>query len=79
MEEQLGTCQDMEKRAQVRAADAKSYLPNVTPFTDRGFVVSQARVARIQQIEKDMLRIRTRLQTQSIDSEVMNDSAFRFH
>ncbi|XP_061115588.1 adenomatous polyposis coli protein-like isoform X2 [Conger conger] len=33
MEEQLGTCQDMEKRA-------------------------QARVARIQQIEKDMLRIR---------------------
>ncbi|XP_051971624.1 adenomatous polyposis coli protein-like [Xyrauchen texanus] len=44
MEEQLGTCQDMEKRAQVR-------------------------VARIQQIEKDMLRIRTRLQTQSADSE----------
>lgn len=29
MEEQLGTCQDMEKRAQVRA-DAESYLQNVT-------------------------------------------------
>ncbi|XP_056592135.1 adenomatous polyposis coli protein isoform X2 [Triplophysa dalaica] len=49
MEEQLGTCQDMEKRA-------------------------QARVARIQQIEKDMLRIRTRLQTQSIDSEVKHEA-----
>uniref|UniRef100_A0AAY4B6D4 APC regulator of WNT signaling pathway n=1 Tax=Denticeps clupeoides TaxID=299321 RepID=A0AAY4B6D4_9TELE len=36
MEEQLGTCQDMEKRAQVR-------------------------VSRIQQIEKDMLRIRQHL------------------
>ncbi|XP_051542310.1 adenomatous polyposis coli protein isoform X2 [Myxocyprinus asiaticus] len=48
MEEQLGTCQDMEKRAQVR-------------------------VARIQQIEKDMLRIRTRLQTHSADSEVKHE------
>ncbi|XP_036384186.1 adenomatous polyposis coli protein isoform X2 [Megalops cyprinoides] len=44
MEEQLGTCQDMEKRA-------------------------QARVARIQQIEKDMLRIRQHLQSQPADSE----------
>ncbi|KAJ8380947.1 hypothetical protein SKAU_G00017250 [Synaphobranchus kaupii] len=42
MEEQLGTCQDMEKRA-------------------------QGRVARIQQIEKDMLRIR-----QSQPAEVEN-------
>ncbi|XP_064153235.1 adenomatous polyposis coli protein-like isoform X2 [Anguilla rostrata] len=41
MEEQLGTCQDMEKRA-------------------------QARVARIQQIEKDMLRMR---QSQPADVE----------
>ncbi|XP_077099797.1 adenomatous polyposis coli protein [Siphateles boraxobius] len=48
MEEQLGTCQDMEKRA-------------------------QGRVARIQQIEKDMLRIRTRLQAQSADTEVKHD------
>lgn len=48
MEEQLGTCQDMEKRAQVR-------------------------VSRIQQIEKDMLRIRTRLPTQSTDSEVKHE------
>ncbi|KAJ8285236.1 hypothetical protein GJAV_G00024510 [Gymnothorax javanicus] len=41
MEDQLGTCQDMEKRA-------------------------QARVARIQQIEKDMLRIR---QSQPAETE----------
>ncbi|XP_035247778.1 adenomatous polyposis coli protein isoform X2 [Anguilla anguilla] len=44
MEEQLGTCQDMEKRA-------------------------QARVARIQQIEKDMLRIRQHLQSHPGESE----------
>lgn len=44
MEEQLGTCQDMEKRAQVR-------------------------VARIQQIEKDILRIRQLLQSQVAESE----------
>lgn len=48
MEDQLGTCQDMEKRA-------------------------QGRVARIQQIEKDMLRIRTRLQAQSAESEVKHE------
>uniref|UniRef100_A0A8V5GN81 Uncharacterized protein n=1 Tax=Melopsittacus undulatus TaxID=13146 RepID=A0A8V5GN81_MELUD len=45
MEEQLGTCQDMEKRA-------------------------QARVARIQQIEKDILRIRQLLQSQAAEAEV---------
>ncbi|XP_054033908.1 adenomatous polyposis coli protein isoform X1 [Dryobates pubescens] len=45
MEEQLGTCQDMEKRA-------------------------QARVARIQQIEKDILRIRQLLQSQTAEAEV---------
>uniref|UniRef100_A0A8C0BNR1 Adenomatous polyposis coli protein n=1 Tax=Buteo japonicus TaxID=224669 RepID=A0A8C0BNR1_9AVES len=45
MEEQLGTCQDMEKRAQVR-------------------------VARIQQIEKDILRIRQLLQSQAVEAEV---------
>ncbi|MFT7815663.1 adenomatous polyposis coli protein isoform X1 [Arapaima gigas] len=45
MEEQLGTCQDMEKRAQVR-------------------------VSRIQQIEKDIVRIRQRLQPQPADSEL---------
>ncbi|XP_061200474.1 adenomatous polyposis coli protein isoform X3 [Neopsephotus bourkii] len=44
MEEQLGTCQDMEKRA-------------------------QARVARIQQIEKDILRIRQLLQSQAAEGE----------
>ncbi|XP_032624151.1 adenomatous polyposis coli protein isoform X1 [Chelonoidis abingdonii] len=44
MEEQLGTCQDMEKRAQVR-------------------------VARIQQIEKDILRIRQLLQSQTAEAE----------
>ncbi|XP_020635673.2 adenomatous polyposis coli protein [Pogona vitticeps] len=44
MEEQLGTCQDMEKRAQVR-------------------------VARIQQIEKDILRIRQLLQSQVSEGE----------
>uniref|UniRef100_A0A8C9FNI6 APC regulator of WNT signaling pathway n=1 Tax=Pavo cristatus TaxID=9049 RepID=A0A8C9FNI6_PAVCR len=44
MEEQLGTCQDMEKRAQVR-------------------------VARIQQIEKDILRIRQLLQSQAAEAE----------
>ncbi|XP_057286848.1 adenomatous polyposis coli protein isoform X1 [Pezoporus wallicus] len=44
MEEQLGTCQDMEKRA-------------------------QARVARIQQIEKDILRIRQLLQSQATEAE----------
>ncbi|ETE71015.1 Adenomatous polyposis coli protein, partial [Ophiophagus hannah] len=44
MEEQLGTCQDMEKRAQVR-------------------------VARIQQIEKDILRIRQLLQSQVAETE----------
>uniref|UniRef100_A0A8C1PW63 APC regulator of WNT signaling pathway n=1 Tax=Cyprinus carpio TaxID=7962 RepID=A0A8C1PW63_CYPCA len=48
MEEQLGSCQDMEKRA-------------------------QGRVARIQQIEKDMLRIQTRLQTQAADAEVKHE------
>ncbi|KAK3549829.1 hypothetical protein QTP86_015303, partial [Hemibagrus guttatus] len=45
MEEQLGTCQDMEKRAQVR-------------------------LARIQQIEKDMLRLRQHLQSQPSETEV---------
>uniref|UniRef100_A0A9J8AYD6 APC regulator of WNT signaling pathway n=1 Tax=Cyprinus carpio carpio TaxID=630221 RepID=A0A9J8AYD6_CYPCA len=52
MEEQLGTCQDMEKRA-------------------------QGRVARIQQIEKDMLRIQTRLQAQAADAEVLDYSAVK--
>jgi len=45
MEEQLGTCQDMEKRA-------------------------QRRVTRIQQIEKDILRIRQLLQSQATEAEV---------
>ncbi|XP_012926583.1 adenomatous polyposis coli protein isoform X5 [Heterocephalus glaber] len=44
MEEQLGTCQDMEKRA-------------------------QRRIARIQQIEKDILRIRQLLQSQAAEAE----------
>ncbi|XP_063820198.1 adenomatous polyposis coli protein isoform X2 [Pseudophryne corroboree] len=44
MEEQLGTCQDMEKRAQLR-------------------------VARIQQIEKDLFRIRQGMQSQTAESE----------
>ncbi|XP_012325530.2 adenomatous polyposis coli protein isoform X4 [Aotus nancymaae] len=44
MEEQLGTCQDMEKRA-------------------------QRRIARIQQIEKDILRIRQLLQSQATEAE----------
>ncbi|XP_032966171.1 adenomatous polyposis coli protein isoform X7 [Rhinolophus ferrumequinum] len=44
MEEQLGTCQDMEKRA-------------------------QRRVTRIQQIEKDILRIRQLLQSQTTEAE----------
>ncbi|KAM6149221.1 adenomatous polyposis coli protein isoform 6-T6 [Erethizon dorsatum] len=44
MEEQLGTCQDMEKRA-------------------------QRRIARIQQIEKDILRIRQLLQSQATEPE----------
>uniref|UniRef100_A0A8C6QWJ4 Adenomatous polyposis coli protein n=1 Tax=Nannospalax galili TaxID=1026970 RepID=A0A8C6QWJ4_NANGA len=44
MEEQLGTCQDMEKRA-------------------------QRRIARIQQIEKDILRIRQILQSQATETE----------
>ncbi|KAM9329021.1 adenomatous polyposis coli protein [Gastrophryne carolinensis] len=44
MEEQLGTCQDMEKRAQLR-------------------------VARIQQIEKELLRLRQVLQSQAAEGE----------
>ncbi|TSM28162.1 Adenomatous polyposis coli protein [Bagarius yarrelli] len=44
MEDQLGTCQDMEKRAQVR-------------------------LARIQQIEKDLLRLRQHSQSQPSESE----------
>ncbi|XP_068103432.1 adenomatous polyposis coli protein isoform X2 [Hyperolius riggenbachi] len=44
MEKQLGTCQDMEKRAQLR-------------------------VARIQQIEKDLFRIRQLLQSQGAEGE----------
>uniref|UniRef100_A0A8D1II91 Adenomatous polyposis coli protein n=1 Tax=Sus scrofa TaxID=9823 RepID=A0A8D1II91_PIG len=44
MEEQLGTCQDMEKRA-------------------------QRRITRIQQIEKDILRIRQLLQSQATEAE----------
>ncbi|XP_041500625.1 adenomatous polyposis coli protein-like isoform X3 [Microtus oregoni] len=44
MEEQLGTCQDMEKRA-------------------------QRRIARIQQIEKDILRVRQLLQSQAAEAE----------
>nr|XP_033784994.1 adenomatous polyposis coli protein isoform X1 [Geotrypetes seraphini]XP_033784995.1 adenomatous polyposis coli protein isoform X1 [Geotrypetes seraphini]XP_033784996.1 adenomatous polyposis coli protein isoform X1 [Geotrypetes seraphini]XP_033784997.1 adenomatous polyposis coli protein isoform X1 [Geotrypetes seraphini]XP_033784998.1 adenomatous polyposis coli protein isoform X1 [Geotrypetes seraphini]XP_033785000.1 adenomatous polyposis coli protein isoform X1 [Geotrypetes seraphini]XP_03 len=44
MEEQLGTCQDMEKRA-------------------------QERVARIQQIEKDIIRVRQQLQSQAAEVE----------
>ncbi|XP_068943868.1 adenomatous polyposis coli protein isoform X1 [Petaurus breviceps papuanus] len=47
MEEQLGTCQDMEKRAQLR-------------------------VARIQQIEKDILRIRQLLQSQPAEAEELH-------
>ncbi|XP_006886761.1 PREDICTED: adenomatous polyposis coli protein, partial [Elephantulus edwardii] len=49
MEEQLGTCQDMEKRA-------------------------QRRVARIQQIEKDILRIRQLLQCQATEAERSSQS-----
>ncbi|XP_047680245.1 adenomatous polyposis coli protein isoform X6 [Prionailurus viverrinus] len=49
MEEQLGTCQDMEKRA-------------------------QRRVTRIQQIEKDILRIRQLLQSQATDAERSSQS-----
>uniref|UniRef100_A0A8C5LSV9 APC regulator of WNT signaling pathway n=1 Tax=Leptobrachium leishanense TaxID=445787 RepID=A0A8C5LSV9_9ANUR len=45
MEEQLGTCQDMEKRA-------------------------QGRVAKIQQIEKDIFRIRQLLQSQAAEAEL---------
>ncbi|XP_065797686.1 adenomatous polyposis coli protein isoform X3 [Muntiacus reevesi] len=44
MEEQLGSCQDMEKRA-------------------------QRRITRIQQIEKDILRIRQLLQSQATEAE----------
>ncbi|XP_058533468.1 adenomatous polyposis coli protein isoform X2 [Ochotona princeps] len=44
MEEQLGTCQDMEKRA-------------------------QRRIARIQQIDKDILRVRQLLQSQATEAE----------
>ncbi|XP_072924421.1 adenomatous polyposis coli protein isoform X1 [Hemitrygon akajei] len=44
MEEQLGTCQDMEKRAQMR-------------------------VVRIQQIEKEMLRLRQHLHSQATETE----------
>ncbi|KAL0965803.1 hypothetical protein UPYG_G00285920 [Umbra pygmaea] len=50
MEDQLGTCQDMEKRAQVR-------------------------VARMQQIEKDMLKIRQHLQAQPAEPESLHDQA----
>ncbi|XP_031414891.1 adenomatous polyposis coli protein isoform X1 [Clupea harengus] len=49
MEQQLGTCQDMEKRA-------------------------QGRVARIQQIEKDMLMIRQHLQSQPTEPEVKHET-----
>ncbi|XP_029419992.1 adenomatous polyposis coli protein isoform X8 [Nannospalax galili] len=49
MEEQLGTCQDMEKRA-------------------------QRRIARIQQIEKDILRIRQILQSQATETERSSQS-----
>ncbi|XP_036382062.1 adenomatous polyposis coli protein-like isoform X2 [Megalops cyprinoides] len=52
MEEQLGTCQDMEKRA-------------------------QARVARIQQIEKDMLRIRQSQPPELEASQSKHESAVR--
>ncbi len=45
-------------------------------FSDEVFLICpQGRVARIQQIEKDMLRIRTRLQAQSADAEVLDYSA----
>ncbi|XP_057593365.1 adenomatous polyposis coli protein isoform X5 [Hippopotamus amphibius kiboko] len=49
MEEQLGTCQDMEKRA-------------------------QRRITRIQQIEKDILRIRQLLQSQATEAERSSQS-----
>ncbi|XP_065773194.1 adenomatous polyposis coli protein-like [Muntiacus reevesi] len=45
MEEQLGSCQDMEKR-------------------------TQRRITRIQQIEKDILRIRQLLQSQATEALV---------
>ncbi|KAM6985880.1 adenomatous polyposis coli protein [Aplochiton taeniatus] len=48
MEDQLGTCLDMEKRA-------------------------QGRVVRIQQIEKDMLKIRQHLQSQPAEAEMKHD------
>ncbi|OXB79491.1 UNVERIFIED_CONTAM: hypothetical protein H355_013887 [Colinus virginianus] len=51
MEEQLGTCQDMEKRAQVVK------------------MLNKVRVTRIQQIEKDILRIRQLLQSQAAEAE----------
>ncbi|XP_060693396.1 adenomatous polyposis coli protein isoform X5 [Hemiscyllium ocellatum] len=54
MEEQLGTCQDMEKRAQ--------------------FILMQMRVVRIQQIEKDMLRLRQHLQSQTTETEKSSQS-----
>ncbi len=84
MEEQLGTCQDMEERAQVGWDAETERLETGTAkfrvwnhdFSDEVFLICpQGRVARIQQIEKDMLRIRTRLQAQSADVEVLDYSA----
>lgn len=70
MEEQLGSCQEMERRAQVRSGvKVKLDWVDSTGRVSETFVCVcvcfQARVARIQQIEKDILRLGARLQVSS--------------
>ncbi|XP_013888469.1 adenomatous polyposis coli protein, partial [Austrofundulus limnaeus] len=61
MEEQLGSCQEMERRAQTRVSRIQQIEKDILRLGARLF---QTRVSRIQQIEKDILRLGARLQVE---------------
>lgn len=66
MEEQLGSCQEMERRAQVRPSPGGPAPGGPAPGSDTCVCVCvQDRVSRIQQIDKDVLRLGARLQVSS--------------
>lgn len=65
MEKQLGSCKEMERRAQVGGAHLQHLYPCDSVMFTPLRCVFQARVTRIQQIEKDILRLGVRLQATS--------------
>ncbi|CAG04923.1 unnamed protein product [Tetraodon nigroviridis] len=92
MEEQLGSCQEMERRAQVCAFCLSAcvrfhsahplccFQEGLRYFSNGRYacVSFQARVSRIQQIEKDILKLGAHLQssTSRLDHEPASEAAY---